>query len=446
MNVTDAKNRPTSHALPEAALLWTGVFLFAMTYRSKTVVFFVGYVLMLLWLWRQRDSIVPKLPRAIELVAYGFAVWVLVSAVFAAARGQVPPADVLAGTGHFLEFLLFIPLSAVFFHLRDRMLWVMWLPVGAVLLRIVTNIDYGSLETTLFSPKQYGFGKYYTSFGMQGMLALISACCIAVFTVQSRVGRVRRIAVGAAVVFAILLLLQAVLTSGSRTAWICTAGTFGLAVLVVLWRTRGRTRAIAFGAIAVTLVVGAAFSYLNKDLLDRRLVRGTNVDFALTFDTSQLPRDRDVFFARRVHLFAFGVDHWHSHQIVGHGPNAARSLLLSDPDFHIHPHLHSTHLEFLVELGAVGWLLIYALFLMLAWYVWRARERHGTLERVIALKCLLYTAALTVWSLPMTHLHWSDQRFAIIWLMALAAFVIRQCTSERAPSARDPHLQRDPVS
>ncbi|MGB0867927.1 MAG: O-antigen ligase family protein, partial [Granulosicoccaceae bacterium] len=167
----------------------------------------------------------------------------------------------------------------------------------------------------------------------------------------------------------------------------------------------------------------------NSQTLYKRFVVGAYLKADITFNLNDIPRDKDVFFGRRLYLSVFGVEQWLDKPLLGHGATGVDALLDADPDFHIHHHLHNTYVQTLAEiglLGALAWAMISAVILLGVY-------KHGSRLGSPALVNFFWTAlALAVWSLQSAPVHVAYWRFAVIMVCALGLSIILQSQHQRS--------------
>lgn len=427
--------RPTPTLWP--ALV--GLFFFAFTFRSSSGAYLVGMITLLVWLARAQRPPVPALPTPLLKVSAAYLAALGAHMLWTLWLGEYSLWETLEGYRHYAELLLFIPFSVVIYHCRAHWRALLWIPVLAVVVRVLHRTDFSSLETTLFYKWIYGFGQHHVTFGMQAMLAIVAIAALTLGTAAAVRGARRQWAVRLGAMAAAALLLQALITSGSRSGWGCLL--VGLTALLYCSRRqifsalrspRGAT------AATVLLLVAAALVAQNFEKIERRVARDTQVNFNFTLSVDELPRDRDVFFARRIHLAHFGLVQWRERPWLGHGPASVRPMLAADPDFHVHPHLHNTYIQVLMELGVLMTSVLALLIATLTFYLWRARP--GWQDELRPMYNLIAASAISVvvWSLAAFHLHSSDWRFVFAWYTAFAAFLIRERAGRARESADSP--------
>ncbi len=416
----------TEHTESSAHARWLffGLFFFLFTYRSSGGVYWLGLILIGIW-WALARPAAPALPRVLYRVAAlysliwcGHAAWIFY-------RGEYGLWATLEAYRHYLELLLFIPLSVAFYHARQHLLALMWIPVLAVVVRVLSHTDYGDIHRTFFSAPGFGFGKHYVTFGMHVMIAFLTAIALLGMTRHWIAGRRFRVAYWVTVPFVLLLLFQALVTSGSRSAWLCVL--VGLPVLAWLHRREliqrldsALAKWVAAGLVLCLVVIGSAS--LNK--IQHRW-SGMSDAGAGWFSLDTLSREKDIFPDRRIYLSVFGIERWSERPVLGHGPSAVPVFLSEDPDFHVHPHLHNTYVQVLVEGGVVGAAAVVLLLLAIAHGVWRTRHGAGSRERDLRRWLTVVALCVAVWSLANFHLHNSDWRFTWNWFAAIGALLMR---------------------
>ncbi|MEM7377089.1 MAG: O-antigen ligase family protein [Pseudomonadota bacterium] len=409
-------------------VLLFGLFFFAFTYRSSGGVYWLGLLLLAVWWFRVRPS-APPLPRwmihctlAYLAIWCGHALWVLW-------RGEYPLVETLVAYRHYAELTLFIPLSVALWHARQHLIWLLWVPVVAVVVRMLHRTDYSDLAGTFLNTEHYGFGTHHVTFGMHATLALICGVALLGLTQRRIASPARRRLFWLAVCLALALLLQGLVTSGSRGAWICTS----VGLLALLWSSRRHlllhtTQRLRRGVGLLGVFVVAVVVFGSYEKIQHRFSVTSDVGVRwLALD--QMDRTVDIFPDRRIFLAAYGVERWVERPVMGHGPAAVPVFLQQDPDFHIHPHLHNTYVQVLVEGGVVGAGAFVLLLLALIRGVLVHSPRQGLDAR--QLRWLLGAVLLSwaLWNLPNFHLHNSDWRFTWNWFAAIAAFLMRLQTA-----------------
>lgn len=436
MAISPLSSPATEHDKP-ALKLWPallGLFLFAFTFRSSSGAYLLGMITLFVWLATSNRPKIPSLPTPLITASKLYLAVLLAHMLWTLSLNEYEITETLEGYRHYAELLLFIPFSAVIYHCRAYWLQLLWVPVIAVTVRVLHRTDFSSLETTLFYKWIYGFGQHHVTFGMQAMLAIIAVVALTPVTSKRFAPSFKQWAVTAGLIAAAALLLQALMTSGSRSGW----GSLLVGLVVLLFCIRAKLIATSgrnlAAVAAVFFLVTAVLVGQNLNKIEQRLGSDTQVDFNFTLSVDELPRDQDLFFARRIHLTYFGWQNWQERPLIGHGPAAVQPLLAADPDFHIHPHLHNTYIQVLMELGVLGCfalLLVWAVFL---YYFWPSRPKIGETYRPIYNLITASLLSLAVWSIAGFHLHSSDWRFIFIWYTAFAAFLIRQAQTEQQPS------------
>lgn len=419
-----------------------GLFVFALTFRSFTDLYWVGLFLVFLGLAFNLTKKTPPLPKPLTVAATLYAASVFVIALWIITRQEYDLIETLQGFSHYFEILLFVPLSLALYHCKRHHLALLWAPVFAVSLRILSYTDLQSLDTTLLSKAQFGFGQHHVTFGMQSMLALLAIAALTPMSAQ----RVKpygtaRVASFWLLIFAVAALnLQALLVSGSRSAWGCLI--IGLMILALLSWPKIKLKRVRVVPLLIAGMLLLLLGYNNAATIQNRLLQDTNTTFNYSLSIEDLPRDHDVFFARRVHLANFGLEHWQERPWLGYGPAAVKPLINLDADFNIHPHLHNTYIQWLVEIGALGTVTLLGLLSLLLMTLWRLKSSTTcTANRATYNLVTASAISLGIWSVASFHMHSTDWRFAIIWYASFAAWLIREAVENKAQAA-NPTLRR----
>lgn len=396
-------------------------FMSAWTLRGGDGPLLMALMLTCLWafLTQTKNYKHPSLPNG---VAVSIVVWCAVLMTGNLLRAfetfTFIPVDIEAQLKWF-SLLMFVPVGWLLYQQQAKLQWLLLLPALIVLFRIV---DHSSLETwqsDLFGSGFNGFGLHHVRFGMQASIALIGLLALGPALVQS-LSKYRWLA-AICLVLTSLIIAQALFRCGSRSGLICLA----VGILVLLWRSRSTifqrlfTRQGAVSSIFVlTLVVTTVVA--NFDQLHKRFFIGAYQQASYSFSLDEIPRDKDVFLGRRLHLSAFGLDKWQQSPVFGYGPGGARVLLRADPDFHIHPHLHNMYVQALVEIGVSGvlaWLAISISLLI-------AVLKYGRYTQPPVLNYFWSIAiALAVWSLQSAAIYQASWRFSVVLVCALASAI-----------------------
>lgn len=407
-------------------------FLFAFSLRGSTGAYLIGLIALCSWLYRHRALSAPALPHHLYSAAYGLIAVVLIHACITVPGTIAPTWQTIDNYLDYILLLVFIPLSAVFFHLRRQLYWILLFPAVVVVIRVLHRTDWNALDQTLFGLKQYGFGIHRVSFGLHCSAAVIILAAALMHSGGLKLSKAKRGVLLLVLASMLVLLLQALLASGARSGWLSAiAGVLIVTFFTVLQRVQASSfrlsRMLWRGALTCAVLAGLVV--FNGDGVMKRVHAMTNVDFEYTFDVSKLPRDKDLFFARRVHLIFFGIERIQERPLLGFGPATVSVLLQADPDFRRMPHLHNTYIQTVVEIGVIGTLAISVPLVLLAGYFLYAvfaRWRVSALQDDILLPLIIGgSCAIALWAGMDNHLHQADFRFLATWYAALAALVIR---------------------
>ncbi len=405
--------------------------LFCWTWRGIDGPFIAGTLLCISWFALTPAKLRPRLPSMARSLAW---IWLLLLTGSLALRlwqGEIDAARTLERHLEWASLLLCLPFAQLLLSLRPYWPLLFAFPALAVVARVVSHTDIDSLTTTLFSSSLQGFGRYHVAFGLQAYLATL-----ALLVFSPAIWRRWPKPVCAVLLLATgLLVAQSLVASGSRLALLALFS----AVLVLLWRGRrtiwamlcSRRGAISLGLAALLM---ATLAIQNWAQIEKRVVNVAFDTSVYSLDLSQLPRDKDVYFARRVHLSTFGLSHFTDRPLMGHGPGAVRELIRQDPDFTAHGHLHNTYVQTLVELGLLGSLPLAAFVLLLCMHVWRAQAslKPDSPERPVASFLIAGGLSLGLWSFGDVMVTHADWRFPVIWLGALALALSMTQTPEKA--------------
>lgn len=209
----------------------------------------------------------------------------------------------------------------------------------------------------------------------------------------------------------IAMTVAALYATGTRGGWVATAAALLVVAVVAFWAFREhllRPAPLAVGALALMAVVGLTAA--KWDPLTERMamsvdrVSGQIAEMEHFSDVDHLEGGQ----SRRVAYFVFAVERFMERPVFGFGPGDPYYLLEERPRSPVladsSGHFHNGHLEILVRLGVVGYLLIAAFMVCLAYEgLRRVGRRDAPLsDRLLALFGVAFLVAYVVFVLQ-TH-------------------------------------------
>lgn len=298
-------------------------------------------------------------------------------------------------------FVLFIFVAWWLAGDERRIVMVLILSLAGLLVKMFMG-EPGGLSI-LMSDTRSGFGLPIISFGLYSATALLG-----MLVLLPRVWRGRTWpGYVTAILFimwcaAFVILLQGLIISRSRDAWIATLLIFPLILTLQL---RGGLRAALrpawwrAGAIALVVLslLGGVATY-KWDTIKARVQYEQNswqALFAGEFD--KIP---DGSMGYRLQLVEFGLSKWLERPLVGWGPHSYRELIAqaSNEGLRDMPHLHNAYVETLLSFGILGALFFVMLKGMLYTTIYQS-WRGGHASTDIALFLAGALGLLMIWCL-----------------------------------------------
>jgi O-antigen ligase len=347
-----------------------GVYLFAFAAPFSVSLAELGQALFVLAFLAQGPRLRPLLREPVVRAGLVFAAFVGLHSL--AWYLQAPTAAYAQGvvrTGaDWIKLLLFIPL-AWWLAMRPRRIgWVLLLAALGLALGFLRKLDWLALDAGFFTQQFVNYLQplalgLFSGVGVIGLLV-----CRAELLAVVRPGPWRWLAV-AGYVLLVALLLELLVLSFSRTAWL------GFAACLVLWgaltavRSLRRGKPMAWrrglwGGAAALSLLGLVVT-LNLDTLSSRL--GTEQQTLAQVASGGLEETNRSSLALRLHVWRFGLGIWLERPWFGWGAGSSSGWIRESglpqlwADDRWLAHLHNTYLELLFQFGLIGALLFLAL-------------------------------------------------------------------------------------
>jgi O-antigen ligase len=390
---------PSSAAVAEQqdAVGTAGLYLFAFSAWSLRPLAVVGCLLMLWALWADRAVCWPQLRRDpltwVLLAIAGYAV------VYAPVAALGEPEAWQQQVKHAARVAYYAGLVPVAWYLRGdegRILRTWFIAsVGFLLARLFFLGELGNLDGPWWEAR-LGLGLEPISFAYYAGTVLLAVLVFAPRLTRLAPRRYRLAAGGGLLLLAVLL-LQGVVLSQTRAAWLALAPLLLLLAAVGLrraWRRGDRRTGIA--VLLAAAILGTVIA-TNLPAVSERLVseRQTwHALFAGDLDTVRTGsgRARQHSVGIRVVMLREGLARWREAPVFGHGPAAAK-LTLRDSDVFLLSRFndyHNVQVDILVRYGAVGLgLFAAAVLLTLTGFYrgWRAGLLRG--DTALFLGCVM---------------------------------------------------------
>ncbi|MGL1832734.1 O-antigen ligase family protein [Rhodocyclaceae bacterium SMB388] len=400
-------NRPLRAAWTRDTLGLAGAYLFAFGAWLGVALAHLGLALMLIaaiwdaprvWAWlRHSPWPVLMVLWCVTLVATLLVAW---------PRGNLEPPTHLSAAASLAKLWLF-PLFAWYLRGERQRVWTaLALALAGFVIGRLLAIDLDDpLRTPSFDTRP-GFGLPTLAFAQYAATALIGLYLLAPRVL--RAGSHLRRALGLAAWLTLVgLALLALLMAQARMVWMST----GAILIALSWAIRGRVadRRVVL-ALSILMIVAIT-------LLSTRFERlGHEVEtYALLLrgDWSEIGYGSAGL---RFHAWGYGLELWLQRPWLGWGPGAARELLATHPDVHLHvlPHFHNIYVELAVGIGLLGGIPLaigcVAVFRSIA-----AASRSGRLPAEL---CLFLAAGLALHLLVgMTNSRVVNSDWAFMWIL-----------------------------
>lgn len=320
---------------------------------------------------------------------------------------------------------------------QQRILIALSLALAGFVLGCLANFEWSSSSSIPWWKVRNGFGFGEIPFGQYAAMAGLGLVLMAPRMWRAvSTGPWRWFALAAWLILFILS-LQGVVISQSRAVWLSLLLLIALIVLLN-WqyiRTQERRRVLVLGALVLSLTITQG--YLNRDTLGYRISLEADVYkhlLAGRFDQIKAIDERgDVrSVGVRVHMLAFGLEHWQENMLFGHGPGATPILIQEKGDAALRPSsdLHNGYVEILVRLGLIG----AGLLLICLWLTFEAGWRAYQKKRLDRDLFVLLTGAVALHLLVVFTrfgLHSFERYYWLLFGGALATFALHRSTEDR---------------
>jgi O-antigen ligase len=253
------------------------------------------------------------------------------------------------------------------------------------------------------SGQRIGFGLPVNSFGLYSATALLGALVLGprLWGISGRLnlGASLRLA---AWCLAVALLIQGLIASQSRDAWLAALIVFlPILVLRLAWSLRemnGISWLRAGAALVLIMLLAAVVAVRNVDTIKQRVLdEQASWQSFMAGDFASIPHGS---IGDRVHLIEYGVQKWREHPFIGWGPHSYRTLIAQTDDINLRkmPHLHNAYVETLLTFGIIGALFYLYAMGSLGATIYRS-ARQGRLPADYALFLAGAFGLLLIWCL-----------------------------------------------
>lgn len=222
----------------------------------------------------------------------------------------------------------------------------------------------------------------------------------------------------------VILLVEMLFLTQSRSVLGALAVLLPLLALVAIWRTKHKARLRYLTIAVLGIVVIAVLGYVNRGAITRRLtatqmtMQSTLQDVAAQ-DWYQIPH---TSLGSRFYLYRFGLHQWLRRPVFGWGPGMNVAQMMQNAPVKHHQtrfsHLHNGYLEVLVRFGAVGFILVVMLAGLLVRAFFRAWKRGDVPDDValFLVAASLLAAATNLTDFRLVHLYY---RFYTLLLLGI---------------------------
>lgn len=339
-----------------------GLYLFALTLHANRALAVLGCLMMLFGLYRltpDSRAALARLPLYRWLLL--FAIYVLLRAL--AAMLADPGAARTQGSDavRFVYFVGVLPVAWFLEGSERRLLRVLALALAGFLIARLWHLPAAlALPAEAWAIERPGLGLapiglgYYAGFAFIGMLLLSPGILASIR------GTALRATAAGSMVAAALFLLQCVIWSQSRGAWLSLLPCLLLALGWFFYRNRtGRWIAL----LVLTTLIGVGM--YNRDTIGERFgAEQATLQLLMQgkFDEIRSGDERggNYSIGTRINMFRAGLDALAEHPLIGAGPAAPRLLLKAHPDPILRQwnDFHNAPVDLAVRFGAIGLLLL----------------------------------------------------------------------------------------
>lgn len=303
----------------------------------------------------------------------------LVYLLLAAAWGsyQFPEMNDWRAIGESLSLLLFVFVAWWLRGDPNRLALALGLAFAGFVFSVLGDWDRSVAENVLAGSRD-GFGRAIPITALYSATAILGLVVLAARFWGPRERRwmfIGRVAGWSAL---LVLMVQILITTQSRTTWLAVLFVFP-AILLARFRSWRRGSVLTLrlvlplSLLALGLIVLVV--YRNIDTLSARASYENQIWASVArLDLDEVPIDTAI--GARAHLWYYGVSKWMERPVFGWGP-ATQVTQITDLPVKRYSHLHSTYLEALVRFGLVGSLFIVALLFLIIRSAWRAWRRSA---------------------------------------------------------------------
>ncbi|OCC15027.1 O-antigen polymerase [Dissulfuribacter thermophilus] len=297
---------------------------------------------------------------------------------------------------------------------------VLFLAFIGFIVGMISSIDT-DLLTTIIKGERTGFHLRITPFGLYSATIITGLIIFSKRLIANSFKRKMNFFILFGITIAIVLLLEGLIATQARGAWLAFALVFPVVVFSILKKsdlTHAHKQALSV-AMALTICLFVFIIALNFEIIKNRFLGQIE-----TFTQNReyiIEKVPETGIGQRLHLYSFAIQKWREHPIFGWGTGTTQYLISHSQreDLKINSwkggrvwfdHLHSTYLEFLVRFGLIGTGLLFASIFILLKEVINAYKK-GALPFDIFLFTISSWAMAAIWCLfDFRLLHW-DWRF-----------------------------------
>lgn len=375
-----------------------GLFAFAAGASGAKALQSIGMLLMILGSIAFLNRMRRQLARdPLTIAAVTFFMYLVFSALIA---GTSP----VAGVEHWdlvrkMSRVLLLPVVAYWLAGRqDRISWLFGIALLGAIGPIIEQWLYWGSIAPMFGVERITFRVNPIWMGLNASLAALGLVAFRARVVGTLAGRLSIPGALVTWILLFLLMLQVVVVSQSRGAYVAlAAGAILLAVLKIrqvgltpLLRQRAQ---FAFTTMLLAFVL--AMLLLQDEVLVRRMIeeRGT-IASVMNGDFSNIPMTP---IGERVFMYIAGLEAWLQKPWLGWGPDGALIVTAQAhmPDGLARDHVHNGILDVLVRFGIVGAVIFYSIPVILVCAAWRSL-RAGWLQTDTAQFVLVAIATVAV--------------------------------------------------
>ena len=298
---------------------------------------------------------------------------------------------------------------------KHRIRAVLSLALASFIVSLLLAFDWPQWHAILIEGYRSGIGFTAAAAGLYAATALLGWLLLATPWNLDLKSRVTLSLAFTAWIAVIVLLIQVIIISQSRTTWLALI-LVGIPLAVLAAKATRKKITLRRSVVAGITVLGLlGIVYSNSEVIRSRLsLAHTPLEQMLELDWSHIPYSS---VGVRLHLDQYGLEKLIERPLLGWGPGTVVTQFAAAagfPQLVKQPDLHNSFLLMLVRLGLIGGLIYLAGAAYLSRRVWRAYRNNRMSQRMFLF--LLGAAGITILA-SLMNFRWIHIDFRFFWLI-----------------------------